>query len=48
MSVVNVKKEHLQKSGYQDFQDWAKNSNHIYIGRDMSFYVAGTTASKRA
>jgi hypothetical protein len=46
MSVVNIKKEQLQKSGYQDFQDWSKNPNHIYIGRDMSFYVAGTTASK--
>ena len=78
MSVINIKKEHLQQNGYKDFQDWAKNPNHIYrmhwviipvqwhwrsieftptrggliiqceryIGRDMSFYIAGTTASK--
>ena len=46
MSVVNVKKEFLQKNGYKDFQDWIKTLNHCYIGRDMSYYVAGTTASK--
>ena len=46
MSVVNVKKEHLQKNGYKDFQDWAKNPNHIYIGCGMSIYVTGTTLSK--
>ena len=46
MSVVNVKEEFLQKNGYKDFQDWINTPNHIYIGQDMTHYVAGTTASK--
>jgi hypothetical protein len=43
--IVNVKKANLVKEGYKDFQDWASNKNHIYIGRDMSFYVPGTDGS---
>lgn len=46
MSIVNVKKAQLQKNGYKDFNEWIKHPNHIYIGRDMSFYVPGTIASK--
>lgn len=46
MEVVNVKKEHLKKSGYTDFEDWNNRENHLYIGRNMSFYVKGTYASK--
>lgn len=44
--VINVKKESLQAHGYKDFQDWAKQPNHVYIGRDMSIYVSGATGSK--
>ena len=47
-TLINVKKPFLVKAGYKDFQDWIKNPNHIYIGRDMSFYVLGTKGSKWA
>ncbi|ARF12429.1 protein of unknown function DUF4326 [Klosneuvirus KNV1] len=46
MSVVNVKKKYLNQAGYKDFEDWSKDPNHVYIGRDMSFYVKGTKGSK--
>lgn len=47
-SVVNVKKENLKKIGYNDFEDWAKGENNLYIGRNMSFYVKGAVGSKWA
>ncbi|VBB17750.1 protein of unknown function DUF4326 [Yasminevirus sp. GU-2018] len=43
--VVNVKKSELVKQRYNDFEDWASSENHVYIGRDMSFYVPGTVGS---
>lgn len=46
--VVNVKKATLIKNGYKDFQDWVNKPNHVYIGRDTSFYVPGAKASKWA
>lgn len=46
MSVVNVKKKELQKRGFKDFQDWNSKENTLYIGRNMSYYVPGTTKSK--
>lgn len=46
MEVVNIKKKFLVKGGYKDFEDWSKKDNHIYIGRNMTFYVKGTTKSK--
>jgi len=45
MSVVNVKKAELKKKGYEDFEDWNKDPNHVYIGRNMNFYVPGTLGS---
>jgi len=48
MSIINVKKTNLKKLGYSDFQEWIQDNNHIYIGRNMSFYVPGTTQSKWA
>ena len=44
--VICVKKANLKKLGYKDFEDWNKDPNHVYIGRNMSFYVPGTTKSK--
>jgi hypothetical protein len=44
--VVNIKKSHLIKAGYKNFNDWSTNPNHIYIGRNMNFYVPGTFQSK--
>ena len=46
MSVVNVKKIYLKQQGFVDFEDWAKDPSHLYIGRNMNFYVKGTFESK--
>lgn len=46
--VVNIKVAELRKRGYQSFADWAKDPKHVYIGRDMTFYVPGTYASPLA
>lgn len=46
MDVINIKKKYLTELGYSSFEDWIKNKNHIYIGRNMDFYVKGTKASK--
>lgn len=48
MSIINVRKSELIKLGYKDFEDWNSHDNHVYIGRNMSFYVKGTFASKWA
>lgn len=44
--VISVKKQNLNRLGYRDLQDWLKNENHVYIGRNMSNYVPGATQSK--
>lgn len=44
--VVNVRKKELKKNNYKDFNDWNSNPDHVYIGRNMSFYVPGTNKSK--
>jgi len=46
MSVCNVRKKDLQARGLQDFEEWNAMENTVYIGRNMSFYVKGTTQSK--
>ena len=46
--VVDVHKAELVKRGYRDFADWAARPNHIYVGRNMSFYVPGAHGSKWA
>jgi len=46
MSVVNIKKKELQKRGVKDFKEWNSRTNTMYIGRNMSYYVPGTTKSK--
>ena len=43
--LVNVKKAELLKQNYKDFEDWIHYEDHIYIGRDMSYYVKGTYKS---
>jgi len=47
-TVICIRKKNLQSLGYQDLQDWLKNPNHLYIGRNMSFYVPGAVKSKWA
>jgi len=46
MNIINVKKGELNKRGYDNFEDWIKDPNHIYIGRNMAFYVKGAVGSK--
>ena len=46
MSVVNVKKQELNKIGYANFKEWQNDTNNMYIGRNMSYYVEGTNKSK--
>lgn len=46
MFVVNIKKKELNKNGYNNFEDWGANPNHLYIGRNMCAYVPGTIGSK--
>lgn len=46
--VISVKKDNLKRLGYKDFEDWASYSDHLYIGRNMSYYVPGTYKSKWA
>ncbi len=41
-----IKKDNLNKNDYNDLEDWIKDNNNIYIGRDMSFYVEGANKSK--
>ncbi|XP_061162799.1 uncharacterized protein LOC133172012 [Saccostrea echinata] len=45
-TVVNIRKFNLKKMGYKDLEDWLRNPEHIYIGRNMSHYVPGANASK--
>ena len=48
MSVVSIKKDELKKRGYRDLEHWLETDNHIYIGRNLSFYVKGAKKSKWA
>lgn len=45
-TVINIKKQYLNQMGYQNLEEWLLNPNHVYIGRNMSFYVRGANASK--
>jgi len=46
MEVINISKANLKKLGYRDLEHWLEKENHIYIGRNMSFYVKGAKKSK--
>src|SRR5688500_9121385 len=43
--VVDVHVKSLRLMGYQNFEDWLSNPNHVYIGRH-NHYVKGTFQSK--
>jgi hypothetical protein len=45
MDIINVKKAELNKRGINDFTEWSKNPESLYIGRNMEVYVAGTKGS---
>lgn len=45
--VVNARVAHLRKLGYADLQDFLNaDSDHIYVGRDLSQRVKGAVQSK--
>jgi len=46
-TVINVKKSELPLE-YDNLLEWLKDDSHVYIGRNMSFYVDGAFASKWA
>jgi hypothetical protein len=47
MSRINISKQNLIKLGYKDLEDWLnKDKNHMYIGRNMEYYVKGAKQSK--
>lgn len=45
-AVVNVHKADLKKRGYSDLEHWVKDASHVYIGRNLEFYVKGAVKSK--
>lgn len=45
-TVICIKKKYLNSRGYRDLEHWLENPNHVYIGRDMTFYVKGAARSK--
>lgn len=45
-TVINVRKKYLNKLGYNNFEEWQNDKNHLYIGRGMNFYIKGAFASK--
>ncbi len=47
-TCVSVRKNELNKLGYNDFTDWSNKTTSVYIGRNMNFYVKGTAKSKWA
>ena len=43
---MSLKKFSLAGRGYNSFEDWISDPNHLYIGRNMSHHVAGALGSK--
>lgn len=46
--IINIRKKNLKKIGYHDLENWLENPSHLYIGRNMSFYIKGAILSKWA
>lgn len=44
--TICVRKKTLNALGYRDLPHWLEDPNHVYIGRDVEFYVAGARGSK--
>lgn len=40
MLVINISKKNLNKYGYKDFEDWSKDTNNLYIGRNVVYVGA--------
>lgn len=45
-TVTNIRKKNLNQNGFKDLQHWLTNPNHVYIGRNMTYYVPGAVGSK--
>ena len=48
MRVINVSKKELNKCGITSLEEWLKDKQNVYIGRDMTVYVKGAKGSKWA
>jgi len=44
--VICVRKAQLQQIGYRDLEHWLEYANHVYVGRNMTFYVKAAVGSK--
>lgn len=47
-TVVNVKKEELNKRGFSDITEWQSKADHLYIGRAMNYPKLKVAQSKWA
>ena len=45
-TCVSVRKAALSPRGMKSFQEWINQPNHLYIGRDMTYYIRGAVGSK--
>ena len=45
-TIVNIRKSELKTQGYASFEEWNAEPDTLYIGRNMTFYIPGTTKSK--
>ena len=46
--VENIRVANLRKNGYNSLIDWLEDKNHVYVGRNMTFYVKGAEKSEFA
>jgi hypothetical protein len=44
--VISCKVAFLRKQGFDNFQEWAAQPGHVYIGRNMTQYIPGAVGSK--
>lgn len=47
-SVVNVKVQYIRQNGYNNLQEWMKDPNNIYIGRQGIVFIDGQRFPKEA
>lgn len=40
-----IKVEYLRKIGYNNLVQWLENKDHVYVGREFSFFVDGAKKS---
>lgn len=47
MSIWNVKVEYLRPCGYDNLEEWCKNSDNVYIGRKGIVFIKDENGKKR-